>query len=289
MVPQSLEIHAQNFTSHTVYIVNIIDNVHNIHNIHIGHHTIIFTTEKYRMKSPRKANRPNELLRDMILTPNYIKNVNGSVLIEQGQTRVVCTAICESRVPYFLKNSGQGWVDCEYGMLPGSTGSKQRSDRERNRVNNRNIEIQRFISRALRTTFNLKKIDGRTIHIDSDVIQADGGTRCASINGGMIVLAKALRYLVYENIIPQLPELEYIAAVSIGVKEDTILVDMDYDEDSTIDSDINIVSSEKGNIVEIQAFGEAKPLPKDIFYKVIDMGVEINMGIIERLKACVNE
>ncbi len=241
------------------------------------------------MTSPRKSNRPADHIRDIILTPDYIKNVTGSVMVEQGQTRVVCTAIYESRVPYFLKNSNSGWVDCEYGMLPGSTGSKQRSERERQRVNNRNIEIQRFISRALRTTFNLKKIDGKTIHIDTDVIQADGGTRCASINGGMIVLAKALRYMVYNNIIPHMPELEYIAAVAIGVKGDTILVDLDYDEDSTIDSDINIVSSEKGNIVEIQAFGEAKPIPKEIFYRVVDMGVAINLGIIAQLKACVNQ
>jgi ribonuclease PH len=240
------------------------------------------------MTSLRKANRPNDQLRDIILTPDYIKNVNGSVLIEQGHTRVVCTAICESRVPYFLRNSGQGWLDCEYGMLPGSTGSKQRSERERLRVNNRNIEIQRFIGRALRTTFNLKKIDGKTIHIDSDVVQADGGTRCASINGGMIALGKALRYLVYENIIPHLPDLEYIAAVSIGVKGDTILVDMDYDEDSSIDSDINIVSSEKGSIVEIQAFGEAKAIPRELFHRVIDMGVEINLDLIAQLKACVH-
>ena len=124
----------------------------------------------------------------------YTKNVPGSVLIEQGDTRVLCTANYENRVPFFLKNSDRGWVSAEYSMLPGSTGS-QRSARERQKANFRNIEIQRFIGRALRTTFDLKTIKGKNIFIDSDVLQADGGTRCVSINGGMMVLVQTLRHL----------------------------------------------------------------------------------------------
>lgn len=231
----------------------------------------------------RHDKRKNDQLREIQLTPDYIKNIPGSVLVEQGDTRVLCTAIFESKVPHFLKNGDKGWVTAEYSMLPGSTGS-QRTLRERQRINHRNVEIQRFIARALRNTFDLKTIVGKTIYVDTDVLQADGGTRCASINGGMLVLVKTLRYLVYENLLRDLPEIEWIAAVSIGVKDNEILADLDYKEDFAADADINIVSSEKGNIVEVQAFAEENPISKDIFQKVMDLGVEKNLEIIDLLK-----
>lgn len=231
----------------------------------------------------RKDGRENDQLREIKLVPGYVKNIAGSALIEQGDTRVLCTAVCEARVPFFLKNSGKGWVAAEYGMLPGSTGS-QRSQRERQKVNNRNIEIQRFVGRALRNTFDLSKIDGWSIFVDSDVLQADGGTRCASINGGMTALARALRHMVFENQLRDLPDIEWIAAVSVGVKNNEILADLTYKEDASADADINIVSSEKGNIVEVQAFAEENPISKEIFHKVIDLGVEKNLEIIEILK-----
>ncbi len=231
----------------------------------------------------RKDDRENHQLREMKIIPGYVKNIPGSVLIEQGDTRVLCTATCEAKVPYFLKNSGKGWIAAEYAMLPGSTGS-QRKNRERQKVNNRNIEIQRFVGRALRNTFDLAIIDGWTIFIDTDVLQADGSTRCASINGGMLTLVKSLHHMVYENQIRDLPPIEWIAAVSIGVKGDEILVDLTYKEDTSVDADINIVSSEKGNIIEVQAFAEESPISKDIFQKVIDLGLEKNLEIIETLK-----
>jgi ribonuclease PH len=231
----------------------------------------------------RKDDRENHQLREIKITPGYVKNVPGSALIEQGDTRVLCTATYDARVPHFLKNSGKGWVAAEYSMLPGSTGN-QRMNRERQRVNNRSIEIQRFVGRALRNTFNLDMIDGWTIFIDTDVLQADGSTRCASINGGMLTLVQSLHHMVYENQIRDLPIFEWIAAVSIGVKESEILVDLTYKEDASIDADINIVSSEKGNIVEVQAFAEENPISKDIFQTVIDLGMEKNLEIIETLK-----
>jgi ribonuclease PH len=234
----------------------------------------------------RDDGRENYRMRDLKLTPDYIKNIPGSVLVELGDTRVLCTATVDQRVPMFLKNSDKGWVTAEYSMLPGSTGS-QRSNRERQKVNNRNIEIQRFISRALRNTFDMRTIEGRTIFIDTDVLQADGSTRCASLNGGMLVLVKALRHLVYEQQIADLPDIEWIAAVSIGVKDNEILVDLTYREDSSADADINIVSSEKGNIVEVQAFAEENPISKEIFQKVIELGVEKNFEIINTLKKYV--
>jgi ribonuclease PH len=234
----------------------------------------------------RNDGRANDQLREITLTGNYVKNVPGSVLVDQGDTRVLCTAIIDTRVPHFLKNSDKGWVQAEYAMLPGSTGN-QRVNRERNRVNNRHIEIQRFIGRALRTTFNLKKIQGITITLDSDVLQADGGTRCASLNGAMVSLVKSLKYLVFENQIRDLPAIEYIAAVSIGVKGNDILADLNYEEDFDADADINIVSTEKGNIVEVQAFAEESTIPRAVFQEVIDLGVKKNLEIIEKLKKCV--
>lgn len=233
--------------------------------------------------SSRQDGRGNDQLREIMLIPGYIRNAPGSVLIEQGNTRVLCTATYEERVPYFLKNSGKGWIQSEYSMLPGSTGN-ERVVRERQKLNKRNIEIQRFIGRALRTTFNLKAIDGINISIDTDVLQADGGTRCASLNGGMVALDKALRHLVFENVIRDMPKLKYIAAVSIGVKGSELLVDLDYKEDSTADADINIVSSEDGNIVEVQALCEEKQVAPDVLHQVIDLGIIKNLEIIAQLK-----
>jgi ribonuclease PH len=231
----------------------------------------------------RKDGREAKQLREIRVFPDYIKNVPASALIEQGDTRVVCTALYEDKVPFFLKNSPKGWIRAEYSMLPGSTGN-ERIQRERLRVNNRHIEIQRFIGRALRTCFDLKVIEGKTISIDTDVLEADGSTRCASLNGGMVALAKMLKYMVYETIIPDFPEIEWIASVSLGVKEKDILVDLNYKEDSSADADINIISSEKGSIVEVQAFGEEKTIPKEIFLEVIDLGIEKNLEIIQQLK-----
>jgi len=231
----------------------------------------------------RHSGRDANQLREITITPDFVKNVPGSVLIQQGETRVLCTALYEERVPFFMKNGNKGWVQAEYSMLPGSTG-KERVARERQRINNRHIEIQRFVGRSLRTTLDLKKINGLTITVDSDVIQADGGTRCASINGGMIALVKCLKHLVFENVIAHFPAIQYIAAVSIGLLKNEILVDLDYKEDFEADADINIVSNEKGDIVEVQAFGEESTIPKDLFLKVIELGVEKNLEIIDRLK-----
>jgi len=231
----------------------------------------------------RKDGRENHQMREMKIVPGYVKNIPGSALIEQGDTRVLCTATCDAKVPYFLKGSGKGWIAAEYSMLPGSTGS-QRKNRERQKVNNRNIEIQRFVGRALRNTFDLGMIDGWTIFIDTDVLQADGSTRCASINGGMLTLAKSLHHMVYENLIRDIPPIEWIAAVSIGVKDNETLVDLTYKEDASVEADINIVSSEKGNIVEVQAFAEESPISKDIFQHVIDQALEKNLEIIKTLK-----
>ncbi len=234
----------------------------------------------------RNDGRENDQLREISFTPDYLKNVPGSVFVKQGDTHVMCSAIYETRLPHFLRNSDKGWVSAEYSMLPASTGN-QRVMRERNRINNRHVEIQRFIGRALRTTFDLKKISGINITIDTDVIQADGGTRCASINGAMLALLKCLRHLVYENVIKDLPKIHMIAAVSVGIVGGDILADLNYEEDFKADADINIVSSEKGHIVEVQAFAEETTIPQSIFQEVIDLGVMKNLEIIEKMKQLI--
>jgi ribonuclease PH len=205
------------------------------------------------------------------------------LFIEQGLTRIVSSASIENRVPHFLKDSGKGWINAEYGMLPGSVGIP-RLRRERSYSHNRHIEIQRFLGRALRSTFDLKAIEGKTILIDADVIQADGSTRCAALNAGMVLTVKILRHLVYENLIPDLPEIEFISAVSVGILDGNILVDLNYQEDSTVEADINVVSSEKKNIIEVQSFAENKPVSHRLFKKAMDIAVEKNLEIIGLLK-----
>ncbi len=190
----------------------------------------------------RAHERPGTQLRPITFIPGYIGNVPGSVLCEQGNTRVVATATVEEKIPHFQKKSGQGWITAEYAMLPGSSGN-QRVARERGKINNRSSEIQRFISRALRTVVNLKDIGPRTITLDCDVIQADGSTRCASLNAGFLALILAFKYLVFEQLIADFPEFKFTAAVSIGVMGGEVLADLDYEEDSQADSDINVVSS----------------------------------------------
>lgn len=222
-------------------------------------------------------------LRPLNIVPAYIKNVPASVLIELGNTRIVCTATYDDKVPHFLKDSNQGWVTAEYGMLPGSVGN-QRIMRERQKPHSRHIEIQRLIGRTLRCTFDPKVIAGKTIFVDTDVIQADGSTRCAAIIGGMVVMINMFRYLVFETLIPDFPQVEIVSAVSIGVKDNEILVDLNYEEDSSMDADINIVSSEKNNIIGIQAMGEKKPVSRDMFQEILDIGIEKNLEIIQHIK-----
>jgi ribonuclease PH len=231
----------------------------------------------------RHDHRSESDIREIKLSLDYLQNVPASVFIEQGRTRIVSSASIENRVPHFLKDSGKGWINAEYGMLPGSVGIP-RLRRERSYSHNRHIEIQRFLGRALRSTFDLKAIEGKTILIDADVIQADGSTRCAALNAGMVLTVKILRHLVYENLIPDLPEIEFISAVSVGILDGNILVDLNYQEDSTVEADINVVSSEKKNIIEVQSFAENKPVSHRLFKKAMDIAVEKNLEIIGLLK-----
>ena len=232
----------------------------------------------------RESDRGNTDLREIIIEEDYITNQPASLLYKQGNTRLICTAVYNDKVPFFAKNEKKGWISAEYSMIPGSTG-KQRFMRERGgRMDKRNIEIQRFIGRSMRNIVDLKKIKDLNIFLDMDVIQADGGTRCASVNSGVIALMKLLKHLVFENKLYEVPEFEPVAAVSIGIKDGEILADIDFPEDSNVDADINIVSNGKGDIIEITGFAEESSVPKDIFFKCINLGIEKNNEIITILK-----
>ena len=231
----------------------------------------------------RENKRNNTELREISIEENYITNQPASLLYKQGNTRIICTALFNEKVPFFAKSEKKGWISAEYSMLPGSTG-KQRFLRERGgRTDKRNIEIQRFVGRSLRNMFDLKKIKDFSIFLDMDVIQADGGTRCASINSGVIALKKLLKHLVFENKLFEVPEFKPVAAVSIGIKDGEILADIDFEEDSNIDADLNIVSNEDGDIIEVTGFAEESSIPKDLFFKAIDLGIEKNNEIISIL------
>ena len=207
----------------------------------------------------RKSSRKNDELRPIEIQTSVNKYADGSCLIICGDTKVMCTATIENKVPLFLKHSGQGWVTAEYGMLPGSCAT--RIDREKARQGGRTAEIQRLIGRSLRSVVDLEKLGERQIVVDCDVIQADGGTRTASITGGYIALYAALKKLQQKQRMQNLPVLDIVAGISCGIVNSEVLLDLDFDEDSNAETDSNFVMTETGGIVEIQGTAEKIPFP----------------------------
>jgi ribonuclease PH len=202
--------------------------------------------------------RPDQL-RPVVITPGFIRHADGSVLIEVGETRVICTATVEDGVPQFLRDTGRGWVTAEYGMLPGSGNTRIPRESVRGRVGGRTHEIQRLIGRSLRVVTDLEALGARTIWIDCDVIQADGGTRTASITGSYVALALAARRLRDRGLIAKDPLRNSVAAVSVGIVAGELLVDLCYAEDSQADVDMNLVMTGDGQYVEVQGTAEARP------------------------------
>lgn len=227
----------------------------------------------------RNDKRANDELRHIKITPNFIKHAEGSCLIEMGATKVICTASVEEKVPPFLRNSGQGWVTAEYAMLPRSTDT--RTQRETKGVKGRTYEIQRLIGRSLRAICDLKLLGERSILIDCDVIQADGGTRCASINGATIALVQAVNKLKEQNIIKENPIQDFLGAISVGIVQGEEVLDLNYKEDSTAYVDANVVMTGKGKFVEIQGTAEGQPFSKSSLDKLIKLAEE---GIKEIFK-----
>ncbi len=206
----------------------------------------------FRRVDGRKSNE----IRPVRITRRYTRNAPGSVLIEVGGTRVICTASVEKRVPPFLQNSGRGWVTGEYGMLPGST--ERRKPRDRGRTNGRTVEIQRLIGRSMRAVVDSEKLGERTIWIDCDVIQADGGTRTAAITGGYVAMVDAIRWLLDNKMLDTNPLTGLVAAVSVGIVDGRVVVDLCYAEDVGAEVDMNVVMTGKGEFVEIQGTAEHK-------------------------------
>lgn len=203
-----------------------------------------------------RKNRRNDEMREVKVTKGYIEYPEGSVLIEFGNTKVICNATVEDKVPPFLKGMNQGWITAEYSMLPRATNTRTRRESNNGKLTGRTMEIQRLIGRALRAAIDLKKLGERTITIDCDVIQADGGTRTASITGGYLALEIAINKLIEENILVENPIISKVAAISVGKVDGEILLDLEYSEDSCAEVDMNIVVNSNNEFVEIQGTGE---------------------------------
>ena len=211
----------------------------------------------------RPSQRAPDELRVIKITRHYTRHAEGSVLIEFGDTRVLCTASVEEKVPPFLKGKGQGWVTAEYGMLPRSTGSRMQREAARGKQGGRTLEIQRLIGRALRAVVDLKSLGERTLTIDCDVIQADGGTRTASITGGYVALVDAITHLRERKLLSANPVRHYVASVSAGIRDGQAILDLDYIEDSDADTDMNFVMNDADGFIEIQGTAEAEPFSLD--------------------------
>jgi ribonuclease PH len=225
---------------------------------------------------PRSDGRAATDLRPTRLTPGFLAHAEGSVLIEVGRTRVICSASVEERVPPFLRNSGKGWVTAEYGMLPRATSTRTQREATAGKVGGRTQEIQRLIGRSLRSVTKMNELGERTIWIDCDVIQADGGTRTASITGGFVALALALKKMKDAGALKTLPLQDHVAATSVGVVSGTPMLDLAYDEDSKADVDMNVVKTGDGRFIEVQGTAEGPPFERaalDSLLELADAGI----------------
>lgn len=233
--------------------------------------------------------RNNDELRNIKITRKFLDNPQGAVLIEMGNTKVICTAMVEDRVPPFLKGKGTGWVTAEYSMLPGSTLTRKIRESSRGKVEGRTQEIQRLIGRSLRSIVDLEKLGERTIWIDCDVIQADGGTRTASITGAFVALIDALNTLRVDKKIKNIPVKNFLSAISVGVVNDTCILDLCYKEDSNAKIDMNIIMTNKGEFVEIQGTGEEAPFTRDELNELMRLAEIGNRQLINAQKEALGE
>lgn len=219
----------------------------------------------------RPNNRENNQTRPVKITRHYTRYAEGSVLIEFGETKVLCNATVEDKVPPFLKGKGQGWVTAEYGMLPRATHSRTQREAAKGKQSGRTMEIQRLIARSLRAVVNLEKLGERTITVDCDVIQADGGTRTAAITGACVALHDALNCLVEKGSIKESPMKGLVAAISVGIVENTPVCDLEYVEDSNAETDMNVVMVDDGRLVEVQGTAEGEPFSHSELLALLDL------------------
>jgi len=237
----------------------------------------------------RLDGRATDAIRPTRISSDYLMHPEGSVLIEVGHTKVICTASVEDRVPPFLRGSGKGWVTAEYGMLPRATSTRTTREASAGKVGGRTQEIQRLIGRSLRSVATLTELGERSIWIDCDVVQADGGTRTAAITGGFVALVLALERLREQGAIPRVPVTDYIAATSVGVVDGAALLDLAYDEDSRAEVDMNVVKTAGGQFIEVQGTAESKPFDRaalDALLALADQGIK---ALVERQREVVGK
>ncbi|MFZ6725660.1 ribonuclease PH [Undibacterium sp. MH2W] len=219
----------------------------------------------------RPSGRTADSLRPVVISRHFTKHAEGSVLIEFGDTRVICTASIEDKVPGFLKGKGQGWLTAEYGMLPRSTHTRMDREAAKGKQSGRTQEIQRLIGRSLRAAFDLEAFGERTLHLDCDVIQADGGTRTAAITGAMVAAYDAFSQLVNKGVISKVPVKHFVAAISVGVFQGLPVLDLDYPEDSACDTDMNVVMTDEGHFVEVQGTAEGVAFDRATMNQLLDL------------------
>ena len=237
----------------------------------------------------RPSGRRPDALRPITLTRRFTKHAEGSVLVEFGDTQVLCTASVQDTVPRWLKGRGRGWLTAEYGMLPRATNTRTDREAAKGKQSGRTQEIQRLIGRALRMSLDLSKLGERQITIDCDVLQADGGTRTAAITGGMVALVDALNSLQRSGLLVADPLVGFVAAVSVGMYRGTPVLDLDYAEDSQAGSDVNVVMTDAGQLIEVQGTAEAAPFSRDEFNRLLDLGTQGVAELIQAQKAALAE
>lgn len=232
----------------------------------------------------RTNERKNNELRPVEFIPNYIMHPEGAVLISVGNTKVICTATIENKLPPFMRGQGKGWITAEYSMLPRATNTRNVRESARGKLSGRTMEIQRLIGRSLRAAVDLEKLGERTIWIDCDVIQADGGTRTASITGSVVAMKLAFDKLVAEGVLKESPLKEHLAAISVGIKDGEVILDLDYEEDSSAEVDMNVIMTESGQFVEIQGTGEEATYSHSELLQMLDVASQGIQQLIEAQK-----
>lgn len=237
----------------------------------------------------RVDNRKYDELRDIKITRNYLKHPQGSVLMEMGDTKLICTAMIENRVPHFLRGKGKGWVTGEYSMLPGSTQNRKIRNAARGKIDGRTQEIQRLIGRSLRGVVDLEKLGERTLWVDCDVIQADGGTRTAAITGAFVAVVEALHWLYNEGGIEEIPLKSFMSAISVGIVEDIPMLDLAYTEDYKAQVDMNVVMTDENEFIEIQGTGEGSSYSKEQLDDLLELAEKGNRKLIEKQKEALED
>ena len=237
----------------------------------------------------REDGRKNQDIREIKIIKDFNMHAEGSVLIECGNTKVICTASVSDKVPPFIKNTGRGWVTAEYSMIPRATAERNSRESAKGKLSGRTMEIQRLIGRSLRAAIDLEKLGERMITIDCDVIQADGGTRTTSITGGYIALALAIKKMLADGTISRNPIISNVAAISVGLVKNVIMLDLKYSEDSAAEVDMNVVMNGKGEFVEVQGTGEEATYTRDQLNKLIDMASEGIRGLINKQNEIIGD